>query len=364
MMSSVLDQAVNPAPLPPSSASSHIGVVAIGRNEGQRLLACLRSARRDCDAVVYVDSGSTDGSVDLARSLGVHVVELDLSTPFTAARARNEGLAQLKQVAPTAELVQFVDGDCELVPGWIATAAAALAAEPKAAIVCGRRRERFPDASIYNRLCDMEWNTPVGPAGACGGDALMRITALTEVGGYDPSVIAGEEPEMCFRLRGRGWSIHRIDADMTLHDAAMTRIGQWWTRCLRSGHAYAQGFAMHGNESAENFCSREVRSIVFWATVPIIVTAAATLGLAILWPRWCWLGLAPLLLYPLMIVKIAMWRRRQFGDPAAHALLYAASVVLGKFPQHLGIRKYRSAQRRGVRNAIIEYKGPQPAALK
>src|SRR5690349_9304100 len=147
-----------------------IGVVAIGRNEGERLRACLVSARRDCNAVVYVDSGSSDDSLSLARSLGVHVVELDLSIPFTAARARNEGFAKLKQVDPQIEFVQFVDGDCEIIAGWIERARTQLAAMPKAAVVCGRRRERFPDASIYNRLCDMEWNTPIGQTKSCGGD--------------------------------------------------------------------------------------------------------------------------------------------------------------------------------------------------
>src|SRR5438270_7605806 len=90
-----------------TAPAQRVGVVAIGRNEGERLRACLVSARRDCAAVVYVDSGSSDDSVALARPLGVHVVELDLSTPFTAARARNEGFARLQQVEPDRDFVQF-----------------------------------------------------------------------------------------------------------------------------------------------------------------------------------------------------------------------------------------------------------------
>src|SRR5215472_6326791 len=126
-----------------------IGVVAIGRNEGERLRRCLESVVRQADAVVYVDSGSTDGSVALARSLGVETVELDLSIPFTAARARNAGLRRLLEVDPAVEFVQFVDGDCEIVPGWLERAAEELATRPDVAIVCGRRRERFPQASAY-----------------------------------------------------------------------------------------------------------------------------------------------------------------------------------------------------------------------
>jgi GT2 family glycosyltransferase len=336
-----------------------IGVVAIGRNEGERLRACLLSARRDCTSVVYVDSGSTDGSVALAGSMGVEVVELDLSRPFTAARARNEGFARLLQIAPAVDAVQFVDGDCEIVQGWIATAATALADDPQAAVICGRRRERYPRASIYNLLCDMEWNTPVGIALACGGDALIRVTAFQQVNGYDGTVIAGEEPEMCVRLRHAGWTIHRIDAEMTLHDAAMTRLGQWWKRNIRNGHAYAQANAMHG-QPPERFREREVRSIEVWAAVPVLVTLIATGILAAIAPPGAvWLaalGMLPLLLYPLLALKVARSRARR-GDSMADALLYGVSVTIGKFPQWSGVRRFRAAQKAGVRTELIEYKG-------
>ena len=147
-----------------------IGLVVIGRNEGERLRQCLLSGIGKVAHIVYVDSGSTDGSIELARALGVDVVELDLSTPFTAARARNAGFAHLLQKDAQLEFVQFVDGDCEVVEGWIGSALAQLEAQSDVAVVCGRRRERFPEQSIYNRLCDMEWDTPIGEAKACGGD--------------------------------------------------------------------------------------------------------------------------------------------------------------------------------------------------
>ena len=170
--------------------SARIGVVAIGRNEGERLRACLESARRDCEALVYVDSGSTDDSVEIARSLGAQVVDLDLSIPFTAARARNAGFERLCREWPDVTYVQFVDGDCELEAGWIAKAEQTLDSEDWA-VVCGRRRERYREATIYNRLCDMEWDTPVGPAAACGGDAMMRVDVFRQVGGFSEDLIAG-----------------------------------------------------------------------------------------------------------------------------------------------------------------------------
>ena len=215
-----------------------IGVVAIGRNEGERLRRCLLSLEKAGPgrATVYVDSGSEDGSVELARSMGVEVVELDMTRPFSAARARNAGFERLKEVAPGLKYAMFLDGDCEVADGWLARGRLELEARPKAAVACGRRREMFPEASVYNRLADLEWDSPIGEAITCGGDSMIRAEAFEEVGGFDPTASAGEEPELCQRLRQAGWTVWRVDAEMTRHDLAMTRFRQWWRRQYRSGY--------------------------------------------------------------------------------------------------------------------------------
>jgi len=209
-----------------------VGIVVIGRNEGERLRRCLESLPRGAP-VVYVDSGSSDGSRELAARAHASVVSLDLSAPFTAARGRTVGLEFLREQHPGLELAQLVDGDCTLDPGWLAAALAEMRSDARLAVVCGRRRERFPEASVYNLLCDLEWDTPVGEALDCGGDALVRITAVCGVGGFRTSMIAGEEPELCFRLRAAGWKIHRIAAEMTLHDAAIRLRLRAWLRAAR-----------------------------------------------------------------------------------------------------------------------------------
>ncbi|MEO7622112.1 MAG: glycosyltransferase, partial [Gallionella sp.] len=209
------------------------GVVVIGRNEGERLRRCLESVGQDAGKIVYVDSGSTDDSVTMAQERGVEVVSLDLSSPFTAARARNAGFSRLYQLSPDMRYVQFVDGDCELVPGWLDKVVNCMETHVEVAMACGRLRERFPEQSIYNLLCDMEWNTPVGNAKACGGIALARVSAFQSVHGYRENLIAGEEPELCVRLRSSGWTIWRLDDEMAWHDAALTRFGQWWRRTMR-----------------------------------------------------------------------------------------------------------------------------------
>jgi len=330
-----------------------IGVVAIGRNEGQRLRRCLESVLAQVAVVVYVDSGSSDDSVRMARSLGVEVIELDLAVPFTAARARNAGICRLKEIRPEVKFVQVVDGDCEIVNGWLGHAREVMQTNPNAAVVCGRRRERDRHASVYNRLCDMEWDTPIGEAAACGGDALIRLDAYYAVGGYNLSLIAGEEPEMCFRLRRAGWRILRIDGDMTLHDAQMTRFGQWWTRAVRCGHAYAEGRTMHG-DTRQRYRVDEMRSIIEWAMLlPLLA-----LGLA--WLTW---GASLLLLGGYVLLWDRVRRQRMdAGNGPEDAAAYARYCVLSKFPQLIGAGRYWGNRLQGRASALIEYKNADAAS--
>jgi GT2 family glycosyltransferase len=333
-----------------------IGLVAIGRNEGERLRRCLTSALRTSGLrIVYVDSGSTDGSTALARSMGVDVVDLDLTIPFTAARARNAGFEHLLAVCPELEFVQFVDGDCEIMDGWLANAEEYLRANPQFAVVTGRRRERFPDASIYNRIVDIEWHTPIGEMHWCGGDTMMRAEALRQVKGFDPSFIAGEEPELCVRLREKGWKIYRLDAEMTLHDADMHRFGQWWKRMLRTGHAFAEGARTHGWRT-ERYWVRDVRSgWIYGLVLPLLA-----LGLA--WPtRGISVGVAALL-YLMAFAKMVRHCYRSGIATKRAALLHALFSLLGKFPQAIGQLRYWLMRLRGKRSALIEYKGTAPEA--
>jgi GT2 family glycosyltransferase len=331
---------------------AEIGCVAIGRNEGERLRLCLESLGRDLgnrldDRIVYVDSGSTDGSVALARALGCDVVELDLSIPFTAARARNAGYRRLLENAPNTEMIQFVDGDCEVVAGWLDLAARRLAERLELAVVCGRRRERHPERTVYNRLCDMEWNTPVGEARACGGDAMIKTAALARVGGYDETLISGEEPELCVRLRKAGYHIERLDAEMTRHDAAILHFAQWWRRNVRSGHAYAEGAAMHGAPPERHFV-RESRRAWFWAAI----LPAVSLGAAI--PT---LGASLVLLAGYGVSAARVYRgMRVKHHPQGHSALAAVFTTAAKFAELQGILTYEWNYMMGRRAHIIEYK--------
>ncbi|MGL4884047.1 MAG: glycosyltransferase family 2 protein [Waterburya sp.] len=325
----------------------NVGLVIIGRNEGDRLHRCLLSVIKQTSNIVYVDSGSTDGSIQMAKSLGIDVVELDLSIPFTAARARNAGFSRLVEMNRQVELVQFVDGDCEIFPKWLKTGQKVLETNPDLAVVCGRRRERFPDQTIYNRLCDIEWDTPIGEATACGGDAMMRVFAFEQVRGYNPALIAGEEPELCVRLRQQGWKILRIDADMTLHDAAMTKFSQWWQRSLRAGHAYAQGAWLHGS-SSERHWVKESKSIWFWG----LILPLMALGGGLFSQGW---SLLLLLGYPLMGYKI--YRHvKQRNYSLKDTIFYTLSCLVSKFPQAQGQIQFHINRLLKRKIHLIEYK--------
>ena len=313
-----------------------IGIAVIGRNEGIRLRTCLRSALSAISngQIVYVDSASTDASVDIARQLGVTVVELASTSAFTAARARNAGFAALQEHVPTLEFVQFVDGDCELQAGWLSSAVNFLRAHTHVAVVCGHNRERFPHRSIYNWLCEVEWAAASGAIEATGGNALYRVTAFEQVGGFLPNLPGGEETEICFRLRQCGWSIWRLNVEMTLHDAAMERFQQWWLRTARGGYAFAQVSHLHWR-SRERLWQREVLRILFWT---ILLPAGVFVGALL--NKVALLGL---LLYPAQICRVALRQRGQ--DKKRWA--YAGFMMLAKFSELHGALNYLLDRWRG-----------------
>lgn len=331
---------------------SSVGVVVIGRNEGERLRACLGSLR-GAHARVYVDSGSTDGSTALARALDFEVVELDVDQPFTAARARNIGIAWLLRHHPTIAVVQTVDGDCEVRPDWLAVAQADMAADPRRAVVFGRRRERRPDANAYHAACDDEWNVPVGDVNSCGGDALLRVAALREVGGYNDLLIAGEEPEMCARLRARGWHIWSNGQEMTLHDVAITRLGQWWHRSRRAGYAFAELVALHGPAGDPGW-RRLVRSALGWTAINLLAVAGVLLCLWLPDTPLRVLALAPAALSGVQMVRMARSKSGRIG--ACRAMQWSGLMMVAKAAQTMGWLRFKSQRVTRARATLIEYK--------
>ena len=328
------------------------GFVVIGRNEGERLRRCLQGLIAPGRIVVYVDSGSSDGSPALARSLGAEVHELSADRPFSAARARNEGFEQLTARAPGLRYLQFVDGDSELDPGWEALALKALEARPDACAAIGRLREKAPGDSLYNRLCDLEWNLPLGEVHCFGGLCMMRVEAFRKVKGFDLALPAGEEPELSQRLRRDGWKILSMDAEMARHDAALRSFGQWWRRSLRSGQAYAQVCSL-GSGIRGRFGLRQVARTWFWVVLFPALAAASVLVHRVAGPATA-AGL-----FALQLLRIAAGTRRK-GASWGTALGYALLWWPGQLAQWLGHGRFLLSRLRRRPPTLLEVKPVPP----
>ena len=316
-----------------------VDVVLIGRNEGARLVAALASVQGQARQVVYVDSGSTDESLTEARRADAKIVELDMTKPFTAARARNAGFDALTD----PQIVMFIDGDCVLRPGFIDAARAHLEANPALGLVTGWRAEMFPEASVYNAICDWEWHRPAGPIKACGGDMMVRAEAWSALGGMDPKVIAAEDDEFCTRLRKASWQLERIPMEMTRHDAAMLRFSQWWARAVRTGH----GFAQVGHLHPDYFSRERRRVLVFGLVLPLLFL----------------LGLFTAPLFSLLIVLLYVISHvrsirglQSDGMTRSQSHRLALLLTASKFPNLIGMIRFHARRLSGADMRIIEYK--------
>jgi len=306
-----------------------------------------RERTNQSDKIIYVDSGSTDESVVYAGNQDVEVLQLDMSIPFSAARARNEGFFFLLMKYPDLQYIQFIDGDCELDLSWLTTAVEFLNTNVSYAITAGRRKEQYPERSIYNQLCDIEWNTPVGETKASGGDFLVRVTAFQEVNGFNSSVIAGEEPELCYRLRQKGWRIYRINHLMTMHDAAITKFSQWWRRAIRSGHAYAHVAFLHRRDE-ECYQFKDCLRIWVWGLlIPVLLVVAAFL-------HTLFIPLIPVL-YFIQFLRIYRGGKKSIKNVKI-AMWNAWFLLIIKFPQVWGQIIFFSKQITNRKPEIIEYK--------
>ena len=340
-------------PNPSSALPTSVSIVVIGRNEGQRLIACLNSIRTMSAGnfsyeIIYVDSASTDGSAERAQALGARVIRVHPDRP-SAALGRNAGWK-----AASGEFILFLDGDTLLHPDFVHRALAEFR-QPELAIVWGHRRELAPRQSLYVRVLDLDWIYPPGDSEFCGGDAMMRRAVLDEVEGFDASLIAGEEPEMCRRIRARGHRILHIDAPMTLHDLAIKSFAAYWRRAYRAGHAYAEISTRYRNSPDPLWQAQARRNFVHGSAV---LLAPVLLLLSLLLPNaesmaiaiGIQLGLAFALLGRSAIRSA--WK----ADDVSSGCLYALHSHIQQVPILFGQLARRLDARRGLQRRLIEYK--------
>ena len=321
---------------------TRLSIVIIGRNEGTRLIRCLESLPKDVPAV-YVDSGSTDDSLSEAKNRGLVTVSLDFSRPFSAARARNAGVAALQNAGIASDYIQFLDGDCTFENGWLKAGLDTLDNDSTIALVTGWRREINPDASIYNAISQVEWHRPAGDILACSGDLMVRRKVFDSVGQFNPDVIAAEDDEFCVRIGKAGWRLVRLPQAMSVHDANMFHFSEWWRRAVRSGHGFAQVGHLH-----EDYFRRErLRVAIYGAVLPTLAI--------FFWFTFPWLICLILAAYLWSFAKSTLGLLREGLQPKS-AARQAVFLVISKFPNIIGMARFyiRHLMRRNIN--IIEYK--------
>ncbi len=201
--------------------------------------------------------------------------------------------------------------------------------------------------NLWRRLIDVAWDISAGNADYVGGDSLFRVEALKQCGGWPIELIAGEEPDTCFRCADLGWNCWRLPNEMTLHDIRMTRFGEYWKRSVRAGHAYVE-VALRRRHGHHGKSVKQTISICVYATV---LPVAMIVSGVIWWP----LPIVLSLIYVRLGWSITRWSLNR-GRPLDLSLLIAALTILGKFAGGIGILKYIRGRLSGTRTRIIEYK--------
>jgi cellulose synthase/poly-beta-1,6-N-acetylglucosamine synthase-like glycosyltransferase len=253
-------------------------------------------------------------------------------------------------------MILFLDGDTILDADFPLAALAELEKDAANAAAWGHRREFCGCVSVYVRVLDLDWVYEPGETLFFGGDVLVRRAALESVGGFDEKLIAGEEPEMCRRMRNNSWRIQHIDVPMTLHDLAITRFSQYWRRATRAGYAFASVSARF-RATSDPFWSSDARRNrirgLFWLLSPILALAISV---------WL-LSPLPLALWLLLLVSVTLrsaWLSRWKSNDRKTLILYGLHSHLQQVPIFLGQLQYLTNRDR----KLMEYKDVSPENLE
>ena len=168
-----------------------ISVIVIGKNEGERLEACLTSAQRALRMLsyelIYVDSHSTDDSLAIARAHGARCF-LPEETDTTAGLGRYIGTQ-----AAHGEYLLFLDGDMQLQQGFVERAMLRVAAGGCDG-VCGIRTDHYMKDGKVVSVCENYFGcTQERVAPEFGGAIFLTAQALERCGGWATDTVACEE---------------------------------------------------------------------------------------------------------------------------------------------------------------------------
>ncbi len=327
-----------------------LSVVVIGKDEGDRLKRCFASVRRMTKPeggleLIYVDSGSIDDSIQAARQAGARVAILDTERP-TAGAARNAGWRMA-----TAPFILFLDGDCTVDPSFAVRALPEFR-DARIAAVFGRVRERHRETLLYDRMMQFDrWNPRSGPAIFCAGNSIMRHSVLQAVHGFDPDLIACEEPELCVRIRRQALVILRVDIPMAEHDLGMRRISQYCRRAFRMGYGVAEVSSRYPGSQIWDRDRVGVNST--WGALLSLLLLLSAAGI-VFWHSWVPL-IVTIGLSAAVALAIGRKNRRKTNSRATY-LLYGLFWVLKQPPSLLGWIVFRIDKRLGRKRGWISCK--------
>ncbi len=318
-----------------------ISVIIIGVNVEKHIENCVTSVMKtdypnDKIEIIYVDGGSNDNSVKIAKSFTyVKTIELNDHHP-TPGKGRNNGYKAAK-----SELIQFLDADTVIHPKWFKTAVPYI--KNNIAAVRGKRIEKYPRKNNYHLIGDIEWHISSGqysdtftegPCRSFGGDVLMLKQILESVDGFDETLIAGEDPDLSYRIRQTGLTIYIINAVMTTHDLNMTSFQQYFKRAYRSGHAYAEiGYRYIRQKEKLNF--KELLRITLGVIVPTVIILVSCFS-------GCCAGfiIALIIIFRPLIKLLIM--KSKYKLSFGHIFLYGMHLSFAVYPQFLGVLRYFS----------------------
>lgn len=210
--------------------SAPISVLIPAKNEAANLAACLASVAW-CDDIVVVDSGSTDGTPDIARAAGARVVDFKWDGKFP--KKKNWALANIPW---KNDWVFIIDADERVTPALEAAMRAALGQSQHQGFYVNRRFwfldgwlnhcGYFPSWNLrFFRHALGRYEQPAGGAGAGSGDnEVHEHVELRGTAGY----LAGEMEHYAFpdiatwvekHNRYSNWEA-RLQIEAASHDAA------------------------------------------------------------------------------------------------------------------------------------------------
>jgi len=320
-----------------------IDCVLIGVNCSKTLSRCIDSVfasdyPKENIYLYYVDGGSTDRSIDVAKGYeSVTVIALNPEYP-TPGLGRNHGWKK-----GSSKFVHFLDSDTILNPDWLKIAVKAMNEEQIGAVM-GLRKEMHPEHSIYNWIGNIEWNGPIGESSCFGGDVLVRRRVLEKMNGYDELLVGGEDPELSRRIIRAGWKIIRLDALMTQHDLAMKTARQYLARAFRSGYGFA-AVRKREAEAGSDFWKYEFQKIVIKGGI-FFICLISSLLILLSYPSLTTLALALLTVTPgtAILLNPRLFKVKKFMLEnklnKKEARIYAWHCSLVVIPQLFGLLRF------------------------